>query len=219
MKNLGEANIILSIKIYRDRSKRLIKLNQSAYMDKLLKRYRMDNSKRGYIPMQERLDLNKTQGASTPGENSGKSHWTVVKTILKYLRNTKDMLLVYGRNTKAELRVVCYCNAGFETDSDEIKSQTGYVFIVNGRRSRLEKLQVKYYSTLLIANELGVQMGAEHYHRRYHYVCKCIELGEINLLKVHTDNNLADLFTKTLSNEKLTQHVRSMGLRLASSFM
>nr|GEV42368.1 retrotransposon protein, putative, Ty1-copia subclass [Tanacetum cinerariifolium] len=29
---------------------------------------RMDNSKRGNIPMQERLDLNKTQGASTPEE-------------------------------------------------------------------------------------------------------------------------------------------------------
>ncbi|GKF99869.1 hypothetical protein Tco_0301560 [Tanacetum coccineum] len=28
----------------------------------------MDNSKRGHIPMQERLDINKTQGASTPGE-------------------------------------------------------------------------------------------------------------------------------------------------------
>ncbi|GJT19501.1 retrotransposon protein, putative, ty1-copia subclass [Tanacetum coccineum] len=28
----------------------------------------MDNSKRGHIPMQERLDLNKTQGASTPKE-------------------------------------------------------------------------------------------------------------------------------------------------------
>ncbi|GJV45496.1 hypothetical protein Tco_1430032 [Tanacetum coccineum] len=28
----------------------------------------MDNSKRGNIPMQERLDLNKTQGTSTPEE-------------------------------------------------------------------------------------------------------------------------------------------------------
>ncbi|GKF84985.1 hypothetical protein Tco_0249883, partial [Tanacetum coccineum] len=28
----------------------------------------MDNSKRGNIPMQERLDLNKTQGASRPEE-------------------------------------------------------------------------------------------------------------------------------------------------------
>ncbi|GKB77751.1 retrotransposon protein, putative, ty1-copia subclass [Tanacetum coccineum] len=68
MKDLGEAAFILGIKIYRDRSKRLIGLGQNAYMDKILKRYKMDNSKRGHIPMQERLDLNKTQGASTPKE-------------------------------------------------------------------------------------------------------------------------------------------------------
>ncbi|GKB65507.1 retrotransposon protein, putative, ty1-copia subclass, partial [Tanacetum coccineum] len=66
--DLGEAAFILGIKIYRDRSKRLIGLGQNAYMDKILKRYKMDNSKRGHIPMQERLDLNKTQGASTPKE-------------------------------------------------------------------------------------------------------------------------------------------------------
>ncbi|GJW10729.1 putative ribonuclease H-like domain-containing protein [Tanacetum coccineum] len=68
MKDLGEAAFILGIKIYRDRSKRLIGLSQSAYMDKILKRFRMDTSKCGCIPMQERLDLNKTQGASTPEE-------------------------------------------------------------------------------------------------------------------------------------------------------
>ncbi|GJZ17822.1 hypothetical protein Tco_0553945 [Tanacetum coccineum] len=74
-------------------------------------------------------------------------------------------------------------------------------------------------AALLIANELGVQKGARHYYRRYHYVRECIELGEINLLKVHTDDNLADPFTKALPKGKLTQHARSIGLRLASSFM
>ncbi|GKC60081.1 retrotransposon protein, putative, ty1-copia subclass [Tanacetum coccineum] len=159
--DLGEAAFILGIKIYRDRSKRLIRLGQSAYMDKILKRYKMDNSKRGHIPMQERLDLNKTQGASTPEEvkrmqnvpyasavgsimyavrctrpdvvfaqnitsrfqqNPGEPHWTAVENILKYLRNTKDMFLVFGENPKAELRVDCYYDVGFETDRDDIKS-------------------------------------------------------------------------------------------------
>ncbi|GJZ48487.1 retrotransposon protein, putative, ty1-copia subclass [Tanacetum coccineum] len=64
MKDLGVAAFILRIKIYRDRLKRLIGIGQNAYIDKILKRYKMDNSKRGHIPMQERLDLNKTQGAS-----------------------------------------------------------------------------------------------------------------------------------------------------------
>nr|GEU89109.1 putative nuclease HARBI1 [Tanacetum cinerariifolium] len=135
MKDLEDAAFILGIKIYRDRSKRLIRLSQSAYMDKILKRFR-NTSKRDYIPMQERLDLNKTQGASTHEKvkcmqnvpyalaNPGEPHWTAVKTILKYLRNTKDMFLVYGGNPEAELRVDCYCDAGFETNIYDTKSQT-----------------------------------------------------------------------------------------------
>ncbi|GJW33803.1 putative reverse transcriptase domain-containing protein [Tanacetum coccineum] len=69
------------------------------------------------------------------------------------------------------------------------------------------------------ANQPGIQRGARHYHRRYHYVRECVELGEIRILKVHADNNLADPFIKALSNRKLTQHARGMGLRHASSFM
>nr|GEU71847.1 hypothetical protein [Tanacetum cinerariifolium] len=143
MKDLGEAAYILGIKIYKDRSRQLIGLCQSAYIEKILKRYCMENSKDGSIPMQEKLKLSKSQGASTPVElkrmqnvpcasavgsimyvvrctrpdvafaqnvtsrfqqNLGDLHWTTVKNILKYLRNTKDMFLVY----------------------------TGYVFVLNG---------------------------------------------------------------------------------------
>ncbi|WVZ53342.1 hypothetical protein U9M48_004302 [Paspalum notatum var. saurae] len=51
MKNLGEAAYILGIKIYRDRSKRLIGLSQSTYIDKVLKRFNMYDSKKGFLPM------------------------------------------------------------------------------------------------------------------------------------------------------------------------
>ncbi|GKD90857.1 retrotransposon protein, putative, ty1-copia subclass [Tanacetum coccineum] len=89
------------------------------------------------------FDLNKTQGASTPEEVKRMQnvpyalaigsimYATAMKTILKYLRNIKDMILVYDGNLEAELRVDCYCNAGFETNRNDIKSQTGYVFILN----------------------------------------------------------------------------------------
>ncbi|GKD50242.1 hypothetical protein Tco_1279218, partial [Tanacetum coccineum] len=42
------------------------------------------------------------------------------------------MFLVYGENPEAELRVDCYCNARFETNRDDIESQTGYIFVLNG---------------------------------------------------------------------------------------
>ncbi|GJX70260.1 retrotransposon protein, putative, ty1-copia subclass [Tanacetum coccineum] len=68
MKDLGEVAYILGIKIYRDRSRQLIALNQSAYIDKTLKRYRIDTSKRRTIPMQPNVDLSNTQGPSTSDE-------------------------------------------------------------------------------------------------------------------------------------------------------
>ncbi|MCP6423733.1 hypothetical protein NL463_30935, partial [Klebsiella pneumoniae] len=51
MKDLGEASYILGMKIYRDRSRRMIGLIQGTYIQKVLKRFSMENSKRGLIPM------------------------------------------------------------------------------------------------------------------------------------------------------------------------
>nr|GFA62018.1 hypothetical protein [Tanacetum cinerariifolium] len=65
---IGEAVYIIGIKIIHDRSKRLIALSQSAYLEKILKKLRMDNSKKGYTPMMEKPDYIKSQGAKTPTE-------------------------------------------------------------------------------------------------------------------------------------------------------
>ena len=61
--------------------------------------------------------------------NPGVDHWTAVKNILKYLKRTKDMFLVYGGDK--ELVINGYVDASFDTDPDDSKSQTGYVFILN----------------------------------------------------------------------------------------
>ena len=62
--------------------------------------------------------------------NPGVEHWTAVKNILKYLKRTKDMFLVYGGDK--ELIVNGFVDASFDTDLDYSKSQTGYVFTLNG---------------------------------------------------------------------------------------
>ncbi|GJZ24333.1 retrotransposon protein, putative, ty1-copia subclass [Tanacetum coccineum] len=124
MKDLGEAAYILGIKIYGDRSRRLIGLCQSAYIEENLKALSHGEFQTLDVsPMQEKLRLSKSQGALTPAElkrmpnrfqqNPGDLHWTTVKNIMKYLRNTKDMFLVYE-------------------DADDLKSQIGYVFVLNG---------------------------------------------------------------------------------------
>ncbi|KAL0445956.1 UNVERIFIED_CONTAM: Retrovirus-related Pol polyprotein from transposon TNT 1-94, partial [Sesamum latifolium] len=52
-----------------------------------------------------------------------------VKSILKYLRRTKDMFLIYGGG---ELILEGYSDASFQSDDDDAKSQSGFVFKLNG---------------------------------------------------------------------------------------
>ncbi|GJX23732.1 retrotransposon protein, putative, ty1-copia subclass [Tanacetum coccineum] len=166
--------IKILISIAADRSKRLIGLGQNAYMDKILKRYKMDNSKRGHIPMQERLDLNKTQGA-VDWKSSKQSTTTMSATEAEYIAASEAaMEAVWIRKFISGLGIVPTINEPIKKFCDNL-------------------------AALHFANETGVQRGARHYHKRYHYVRESIALGEIRFLKVHTDDNLADPFTKALS--------------------
>ena len=65
MKDLGEATYIFGIKIYRDRSIRLIGLSQSTYLDKVLKKFKMDQAKKGSLPILQGVRLSKTQCPTT----------------------------------------------------------------------------------------------------------------------------------------------------------
>jgi hypothetical protein len=62
--------------------------------------------------------------------NYGHAHWTIVKNILKYLRRTMEAFLVFGG--EEELIVKGYRDASFQTDTDDFKSQSGFVFCLNG---------------------------------------------------------------------------------------
>jgi hypothetical protein len=150
---------VLDIKIYRDRSKRLIGLSQDAYIDKILNRFNMQDFKKSFLPKSHGITLSKKQCPTDPDEqermraipyasaigsimydmicmrpdisyalcatsryqsNYGDAHWIIVKNILKYLRRTKKVFLVFGG--EEELVVKGYSDASFQTDVDDSKS-------------------------------------------------------------------------------------------------
>ena len=68
MKDLREVAYILGIKIYRDRSRRLIRLSQDTYIDKVLKRFNMEEAKKGFLPISHGIHLSKSQCLMTTDE-------------------------------------------------------------------------------------------------------------------------------------------------------
>ena len=51
----------------------------------------------------------------------GEGHWVVAKNILKYLRMTKDIFLIYG-DGDSDLHVKVYMDVSFQSDRDYSKS-------------------------------------------------------------------------------------------------
>jgi hypothetical protein len=84
-----------------------------------------------YAMISTRPDVSYALSATSRYQSDlGESHWTVVKNILKYFRRTKDVFLVYGG--EEELVLTGYTDASFQTDKDDSKSQSGFVFTLNG---------------------------------------------------------------------------------------
>ncbi|GKB97806.1 retrotransposon protein, putative, ty1-copia subclass [Tanacetum coccineum] len=163
------------------------------------------------------------------------------------------------------LRVSCYTDAGYLTDADDLKSQTGYVFVLNGGAVDWKSAKQSIFATssaeaeyiaafdaskeavwvrkfisglgvvptiekpinmycdntgaIAIANESGITKGARHFRAKVHYLREVIEFGDIKLEKVHTDDNLADPFTKALAFPKHSELTRNIGMLPASSLM
>nr|GEX64154.1 ribonuclease H-like domain-containing protein [Tanacetum cinerariifolium] len=104
-----------------------------------LGRYHMENSKRESIPMQDKLRLSKSQGASTPAElkrMQNVPYASAVGSIIYAVRCTRPDVafaqnIISRFQQNPELRVSCYTDAGYLTDADDLKSQTKYVFVLN----------------------------------------------------------------------------------------
>ena len=81
MKDLGEASYILGMKIYRDRSRKLLGLSRSTYIDTVLKRFSMENSKKGYLPIGHGISLSKKDCPTTPEERERMSRVSYTSAV------------------------------------------------------------------------------------------------------------------------------------------
>ncbi|GKD23669.1 hypothetical protein Tco_1225372 [Tanacetum coccineum] len=186
----------------------------------------MDNSKRGSIPMQEKLRLGKSQGATTPAE-------------LKRMQNVPyasavGSIMYAVRCTRPDVAFAQNITSHFQQNP-----VSGYVFILNGGTVDWKNVKQSIFATSYgeaeyiaaydaykeavwvrkFISRLGTTKGARHFRAKVHYLREVIEFGAIKLEKVHTYDNLVDPFTKALAFPKHSEHTRNIGMLPARSLM
>ncbi|KAK8534678.1 hypothetical protein V6N12_057322 [Hibiscus sabdariffa] len=168
--------------------------------------------------------------------NPGEGHWIAVKNILMYLRRTKDVFLVYGG--EEELGIKGHIDASFQTDKDDSRSQSGFVFCLNGgavswksskqdtvadsrteaeyiaaSEAAKEAVWIKKFisesgvvpsiadaielycdnnGAIAQEKELRSHQRSKHILRLFHLIREIIDEGDVEICKVHTDDNIAN---------------------------
>nr|GEW61015.1 zinc finger, CCHC-type [Tanacetum cinerariifolium] len=132
-------------------------------------------------------------------QNPGDAYRTAVKNIQKYLRNTKDMFLVYEEAVWIRKFI-------FGIGVVPIIEESINMYCDNTR-------------AIVIAKDHGFTKGARHFHTKIHYLRETIEMCDVRIEKVDTDDNLADPFTKALAFPKHSELTEKIGMIPASSLI
>ena len=66
------------------------------------------------------------------------------------------------------------------------------------------------------SDEHDLNLSSEHIQRCFNSIRDLVQVGDIEICKIHTDLNVADPLTKPLPRAKHDQHQDSMGVRIIS---
>jgi hypothetical protein len=159
MKDLGQADVILNIKLIKGENG--ITLSQSHYVEKVLIRFGFSDCKSISTPYDPQVPLRKNEGlgkdqlrysqiigslmylasATRPDisyavsrlsrymTNPGDAHWQALERVMRYLKGTLDHGLHY---TGSPSVLEGYSDSNWITDSEDIKATSGYLFTLAG---------------------------------------------------------------------------------------
>ncbi|GJS95273.1 retrovirus-related pol polyprotein from transposon TNT 1-94 [Tanacetum coccineum] len=227
VRRLGEANVILGIQI--SRSKSGISLDQSHYIEKILKKYNYFDCKPACTPFVPSVKLSKNTSDSV--------RQSEYASIIGSLRITS--------------RHEGYSDVDWNSLSDDSKATSGYIFSIASRsvsfktkkqtilsRSSMESkisnrdeggkpgakiplweklipaVLIHSDSTTAIAKVLNCYYNGKkrQIRQKHNTIREFLTTGAIRVDHVRTDKNIADPLTKGLAREKVPNTSKGMGL-------
>ncbi len=153
--------------------------------------------------------------------------------VLVYLKGTIKYRIMYNQeNTEDDgLTPIGYMDSYHSDDRTSGKSMMGYVFniaTVHGGQQSLWmgsfldeiKLSKDHPYPLNCDNNSAINLTqstkghgkSKHFAMDYHWICDSIQLGELDVCYITSEDNLADLFTKGVLKLFAKELLRRMGM-------
>ncbi|PKU64457.1 Retrovirus-related Pol polyprotein from transposon TNT 1-94 [Dendrobium catenatum] len=224
MKDLGNASFVLGIQIHRDRSRGILGLSQTDYIDKVLNRFGMKDCVPGdtpdKIPYASAVgSLMYAQVCTRPDiayivgmlgrylSNPGMDHWKAVKRVMRYLKRTRDFMLTYQRSD--HLEIVGYSDSDFAGCLDSRRSTSGYIFMLAGGAISWKSVKQTLIASSTMeaefiacyeASNQGIWLG--NFITGLHIVD-----GIERPLKINCDNKAAELYSKNNRSSSKSKNI------------
>ncbi|RVX02180.1 Retrovirus-related Pol polyprotein from transposon TNT 1-94 [Vitis vinifera] len=249
MKDLGEAAHILGIKLMRNRKKRMIGLSQALYIDTILNRFNMQGSKKGFLPFRHGIVLSKDQSPKTLEEiESMKTvpYASAVGSLMYAMLCTRpDICFAVGMDSRKStsgnvfvlgggaiswrsIKQTCVADSTMEAEyvaaSEAAKEAVwlrNFLLDLGVVPSVQSPITLYCDNSGAVANSKEPQSHkrAKHIERKYHLIRDIVQRGDVVVMKIASENNLADPFTKSLSSTTFERHVEGMGVKVADAWL
>ncbi|GJR95744.1 putative ribonuclease H-like domain-containing protein [Tanacetum coccineum] len=224
MSSMGELTFFLGLQVKQKPNG--IFISQDKYVDEILKKFDFANVKSASTPIETQKPLVKDEEASDVDVHLYRSmigslmfqvtpktsHLTAVKRIFRYLKGKPKLGLWYPRVSSFDLEAYSDNDyAGANLDSKSTTGEAEYVAAANccgqvlwiqnqmldyGFNFMNTKIYIDNESTICIVKNPLYLSKTKHIAIKHHFIRDAYEKKLIQVLKIHTDDNVADLLTK-----------------------
>eukprot|EP00253_Pinus_taeda_P001764 PITA_01764 len=210
MKDLGVANYILGMKIKRDWEKRKLWLNQRKYVETILQRFNMQDSKPVKVLVPVGVRLSTEQCPKTQEEEEDMScvpYASAVGSFMYVMVCTRPdiahavgvlsrFMSKLGKEHWTTVKRVFRWTWQVATNIHLDQSMG----LVQGAI----RIDGDSQSAIFLANNPAYHSNTKHINVQYHFVRDMIEDKKVLLVKVDTLKNTADALTKSVKSEKFS---------------
>ena len=139
--------------------------------------------------------------------NPGQAHWVAVKKVMRYLQRTKDYMLVYRK--MENLEVLGYTCSDFTGCSNDMKSTSGYIFMMAGGAISWKCVKQTLRASSTMQTKFVAYYGAATQEIWLkNFISGLLVVDSISRpIKIFCDNNVVVFFSKNNKSSKGSNHI------------